>query len=424
MIATGSDLEYLKKKFIGNTLFYTFLIDYRAPLFLERNIRAFFQKHEKRIQRLRATQAAEAQDDCSMAADSPVPKWNFKEIQQLLAQRTFTSASPVLRIEVIAIRDRLARFRESNGNEEPASKSARAAPIAGNVSLTIWSSTTATPETIVEQTKRCTIERRPKSSGERYASVALAEPFVVRLEQLRTSAAGRHLPPEDQNFSMQLVITAASADDEWPPVPVKTAEPRTPFIRDTGGLVRFPLFVAKWPRLPRCPETEQESLLEITTIQDGQQYKPKLSLKIDASWCAPTSPLTLVNREFKDCLSVNGNSNGKSNGTEHLKPPRVSPQPSEESQPDIVVATEWEFEGLSSFLPRNMLDGYVCVLCKNRVFSSSDLLHFHIHTSHDLFAFKYSVRHRRSSIGQTLSDVLVKVTSITVLIPKSKSTRS
>ena len=409
-----SDVDLQRPKVIGNISLHWFLHSYRAPLFLQRNLKAFFRHHEKSIHSSRAGQAKEAPNGSSMAADSPTPEWNFRDIQQLLALRKFTPSSPVLRIEVIAIRDRLARFRESLDDAEPLSKSARTSPIAGNASLTIWSSTSATPETIVEQTKRCVIERRPRSSGERYAAVALAEPFVVRLEQLQTS--GKHGPAEDQNFSMQLLITAASAEDEWPPVPVKTAAPRTPYIRDAGGLVRFPLFVAKWPRLPRCPESDQESLLEITTIQDRQQYKPKLSLKIDACWCEPTSPLALVNREFKESASVNGNGNGSGNGSgngnSHLMPPRISPQPSEESLPNIVIATEWEFEGLAEVLPQNILDGYVCVLCENRVFPSSDLLHFHIHTSHDLFAFKFEIKHRQNRMGQTLSDVTIRVSQI------------
>ena len=393
----------IKQKFLGNIFFYAILQRERTPLFLQRNLRTVLHYHQRRIKKSGRSgiPGVGAPVDRPMAGETiPARKWNYREIQHTLDLNSFSDADPILRVNVLAIRDRLAKFRDKNHDTEPPNKSARTSfPIQGSVSLTIWTSASSVQETVVEQTRRCTIERKPKTSGERYASVELVEPFIIRLSQFRTRQLKKVPSPDEQTFSMQLIVTAATAQEEWPPVETRMAPPKKPYMHDTGGLVVFPLLVAKWQRLPRCPETEQESILEITATQDGGRYKPKLSLKIDACWCEPTSPLTRANREFKSRLSA-----------EHSSvPPRLSPAPSEDQIPNIVVTTEWDFEGLSDFLPRNILDGYVCALCNNREFSDSGILHFHIHNNHDLFSFKFDPRFRRNSLGQTLIDVTIKV---------------
>ena len=390
------------KKYIGNILFYTFLIKSRTPTYLERNLRTVLRHHRIRLERLRARVHATANvpHRQPMAAETPPPrKWNFHEIEGFLDSNTSFNGStePVLRVDVLAIRDRLAKFRDKNHDTEPPSKSARtAAPIQATASLTIWTADSSTQETVVELTRRCVIERRPKDSGERYASISLAEPFVVPTSRFRLHQRKKLPSQEAQTFALQLVLTAANETEEWPPVEAVKVAPRTPFIRDAGGLVRFPLLVAKWQRLPRVPETDQESLLEITATQDGGKYKPRLSLKIDASWCEP-SILMQANRE-KKFLSV-----------ERPSRPGLSPVSSDELMPDIVSATEWRFEGLVSFMPRYVVDGYVCALCQNKAFADAALLHFHIHNNHELFQFKFSVHYRRGSLNQTLVDILIKV---------------
>ena len=336
-----------------------------------------------------------------MAAHGPPgKKWNFKEIQHILSQKASQQDSgPVLKVDILAIRDRLARYRNTPTAAEPPTKSARTPPIHATVSLTIWIAASSSQETLVEQTKRCTIERRAKAPGERYATVTLDEPFLIPVDQLRIDPKKIYPLHEEQTFSMQLVLTATSLGDEWPPVDMRKGQPRKKHMVDAGGLIRFPLLCSKWQRLPHCPETEQESLLDMTATQDNIPFKPRLSLQIAADWCERPSPLTLTNQEFKDRLSVPRSS----------VPSRTSPASCEDSFPKVVAGTYWEFEGLSDLLPEKFWDGWVCALCNNRKFTDITLLHFHIKNYHDLFKFEWQPEFSTNDFGQSLVDVKIKV---------------
>ena len=391
-----------KEYFTGKVSYYIFKKNSRNPLFLQRNIRCVLDGHKKRLAHARNRKPG-MKDPKPLANGyvEPEPaaerKWSTREIIYILERKTFSERDPVLRIDVTAIRDRFAKFRDAKGSEEPPKKQAKVSPIEATCSLTIWDSTSGTFDTVVEQSRKCEISPESKPSGERYASVELSEPFVVPLQKLLPKRDRASQTYGEQLFSMQLAIMAVNATDRWPPVDTKLPSPKAAHYRDaTGHLVRFPVLVAKWLRLPRVPESESESLLEIFASQDQNKYKPKLSLKIDAQWMHPPSPLAAYNSEFRHGLASPQESSS-------------SASVSERTSLKSIVKTDWIFEGLTDFMDRLSFDGYTCPLCNARQFRDADEFHFHLVTGHDVFKFTFSVKFNTNSLGQPTVAGFVRV---------------
>ena len=396
---TGTDT---KENYTGKLSFYIFKKKSRNPLFLQRNIRRVLDTHQKQLKAHRAKQqrrmknpgpASSGQTVASCASEK---SWSPKEIINILERKTFSKRDPVLRIDVTAIRDRFAKFRDGRDGDEPPKKLAKVSPVEATCSLTIWDSTSGTFDTVVEQTRKCEIFQQNKPSGERYASVELSEPFIVTLQKLLPKRERASQTYGEQLFSMQLAIMAANSTDQWPPVETKLPAPRTAQFRDpTGHLVRFPVLVAKWLRLPRVPENQSESLLELFASQDQGKYKPKLSLKIDAQWMEAPSPLTVYNSEYRNGLA-SPESSSRSSSIRNRNSARK------------LAKTSWIFEGLADFMDKLSFDGYTCALCNGQKFPDAHELHFHLINGHDIFTFKVSQTFETNSDGHSIALGLVR----------------
>ncbi|KAI4153951.1 MAG: hypothetical protein LQ340_001987 [Diploschistes diacapsis] len=323
--------------------------------------------------------------------------WSPKEIINILERKNFSDRDPVLRIDVSAIKDRFAKYRDVKADDEPPQKSIKVSPVDATCSLTIWDSTSGTFDTVVEQTRRCEIFQKNKASGERYASIELAEPFIVTLQKLQPKRDLASQTYGEQLFSMQLAIMAANSTDRWPPVDTKVPPPKTTEFRDpTGHLVRFPVLVAKWLRLPRVPANEDESSLELFASQDQTKYKPKLSLKISAQWMQAPSPLAAYNSECRGGL-ISPDTSSRSTSTH------------DRSEPKTVIKTAWVFEQLADFMDKLPFDGYACAMCEGKQFLDVHEFHFHLVNGHDLFKFAFSQDFKTNSLGQSIAEGLVRV---------------
>ena len=343
--------------------------------------------------------------------------WPSKEVQHILETRNFTQQDPVLRIGVLCIKDRRAKFRFRVDDGEPPMKQARVTGVKAVCSLTIWDRTTAANITVVEQTRSCEIQGYTKSSGERTASISMSEPFTVSVNELQSQLPRKSPSIGEPSFAMQLVITAAGPLETWPPLDMGNLPiPKRGEYRDAGEYVRNPLLVAKWQRLPHCPENERESLLELLALQDEKKYKPKLSLKIDASWMEPASVISLFNSELRNrasnaasCEVANDASRGSSSSPAPTRNRSLRKAEDDRSVPKALVNIEWVFEGLSDFMPQIQFDDYTCPLCDGRTFRDASEFHFHLINSHDLFKFKYSQKFETNDQKQSVARGLIHV---------------
>jgi len=393
-----------QRKFTGNIIFYRQLRTDRQPLFLQRNIRSFLNCHDQQFRRrqsqFKTLGMMSSSSDLSRGLATPYavrPTWSVKELQHTLEKGIPAANGPVLRIDIIAIKDRKATFRNSIGDEEPPLKRIRTTPVRAQCLLTIWQTGAAKkedPTYLVKQTKYCTIEAGIKESGERTASVSMDSPFYVKLDELQTKGPKPLNGYGNQLYDMQLTILQNSATETWPPFDFLSPAPKISSKMETEGLVLFPMLLAQWRRLPQLPESSSESLLEVFAWQDLKRYKTKLSLKMDAAWTSPSSPLASHNARLRVDPS----------------PARQLPSPvSDEDPGGLKISVRWIFEGNWEHVHPLDFNGYLCPLCNRQSFSSMDSYHFHLINEHDLFKFELTLQARSTEKGQQNITAQVRV---------------
>lgn len=397
-----------QNKFKGNIALYIYLKKYRNPVFLERNLRKTLSYHYRRQGCPKIYEGRRAMKSSSKLKPSPrrgrdvspvapteaqpIFKWSIDELIQTLSTGGFGPHDPVLRIDVTAITDRLALFRDRKHDVEPPRKQARRDCIDATCGLTIWDAA-GSGTTNIEQARNCKIYRLDLPDDERGATVILDEPFFVRLDQLEPyRSSSSHTQPEIV-FSMQIVLMAANKRDTWPPIALKIPPAKTKTDEDSSGLVRFPVLAAKWHRLPRVPVNERESVLDLVASQDNHTYRRKIGLKIDATWCNSPTPLEISNIKIKRSSSI-------ANTIATPEPDVISNKPK--------VTIDWIFKGCAGHLADLQFPGFVCPMCAGKEFKEAYEFHFHLINSHSLFKFDFSL-HFHNHQGQSVARGTVAV---------------
>jgi hypothetical protein len=392
------------QSFVGNYALYILLAQ-RQPLFLQRNLRQvlhYFYKRQPRRGIYEMDPIMKSAHDAlidapqaEMEPSSPAREnWTTEELTHILSKGTFGLKDPILIVHVTSIKDRLAKFRYVKEEAIPLHKDT-SRRIRATCSLTIWDSRLPNDDTLIEQTRKCEIHPLKFASDERGATVIMDKPFIVQLHQLRTEKLGRSTSTAEVQLSMQIVVMVAEEDDLWPPVEMKLPTPKTAPYRDTSGLVKVPVLVAKWHRLPKCPEGNDESILELTASQDGNQYKPKLGLKIDANWHAAGTPLETANLEMRE-----GSCKGKTHKSSTSEPFAYINS--------MDIALEWTFKCLKDSIRPMQIDKFCCPFCSMKDFHDPMQLHFHLLNSHPYFKFTFTLhfesRRVRGNVEVNLAD--------------------
>ncbi|MCJ1432127.1 hypothetical protein MMC27_001483 [Xylographa pallens] len=374
-----------QKKFMGNILLYRDLSLNRPPVFFQRNVLKFLQYH--RHKREHCLRKANIPDQPIMSSSSEPGQtvktsnqsirssWSMGEIYNRLEKGTTGPEAPVLRIDLTAIKDRKAVYRNLP-EQRPSLKRIRTTSVHAQCLLTIWPTASSKKEDmtyLVRQSKSCVIEAGTKESGERTAIVTMESPFFVNFDELLIAGRKPLNGYSTQMYDMQMALLPANATDPWPPMDFLAPPPKISQRMEADGPVRFPMLLAQWRKLPQLPETSTESLLEGLAYQDGKRYKTKLSLKLEAAWSLPSSQLTSYNASRRKALSP----------VPHLPSPV-----SDHDTLGPIVSVTWTFHGLWEHLPPLEFDGYLCPLCQRRQLASMDTYDFHLATGHDLFKFK------------------------------------
>ena len=394
-----------QRKFIGNITFYRQSSLYRSPVFLERNIRSFLLHHGHQNFKRQSNNVPQATMSSSSGHGHPSHShyqtarstWSLGELQQSLETGVRSSDAPVLRIDVTGIRDRKAIFRKVVLDEEPPSKRIRMTRVHAQCLLTIWASGSSKKGDLtylVKQAQSCLLDACTKNTGERIATISMDSPFFVKLDELRVKGPKPLNGYGTQVYDMQLTIIPENAKDVWPPFDFLSPPPKLSQKMDPDGIVRFPMLLAQWRRLPQLPETDTEALLEAFAYQDTKRYKTKLSLKIQAAWSAPTSLLTKHNERHRLVASP----------APHL------PSPVSDEDPALPqISVKWTLCSKWDQIRPLDFEGYLCPLCNRTSFKHLEPYHFHLINSHDLFKFEVIARAGVTDDGQQKIDVDVLV---------------
>ncbi|MCJ1382685.1 hypothetical protein MMC17_005798 [Xylographa soralifera] len=397
-----------QRKFIGNITFYRELSFNRPPVFLQRNVIKFLHYHQYKRELL--LRKANLPDQPTMSSSSEAGQmlktshqpirspWSIGEIFNKLEKGITGPEAPVLRIDLTGIRDRKAVYRNLP-EQRPSLKRIRTTSVHAQCLLTIWATGSSKKEDltyVVKQSRSCVIEAGTKESGERTATVTMESPFFVKFDELLITGRKPLNSYSTQMYDMQITLLPANATVPWPPMDFLAPPPKITQRMEADGLVRFPILLAQWRKLPQLPETSTESLLEGLAIQDGKRYKTKLSLKLEAAWSSPSSQLTSYNASKRKALSP----------VPHLPSPV-----SDHDTLGPIISVSWIFQGLWEHIPSIEFDGYLCPLCQRRQSASMDTYDFHLATGHDLFKFKLVSRTSSAGTRRKIDvEVLVDIT--------------
>lgn len=411
-----------QKRFLGNIIYYRELNCRRPPLFLQRSVRTFLAHHRSQQNKNKDQRISQEHNKMSSFSEpghglsmpnQPVRSvWSIGQISQNLEKGITCADAPILRIDLAGIKDRKASFRKSLADDEPPHKRMKTTSVHAQCLLTIWASSSSKKEDLtylVKQSQSCVIVAGTRDSGERTATVTMESPFYVKYEELLIKGRKPLNGYSSQLYEMQMTLLPANATDPWPPMDFLSPSPRLSQRMEPEGLVRFPMLLAQWRKLPQLPDSASDSLLEAMAYQDGKRYKTKLSLRMEAAWSAPSSPLSIYNASLRDKLSP----------LPHLPSPV-----SEEDPPAPVVSVTWTFVGLYKHIHPFEFDGYLCPLCSRRTFANMDAYHFHLITGHELLQFEVSVRARAAENRQQKIDIDVVVDTADTFSAKASNNAS
>ena len=391
-----------RKKFTGNVTLYSETRIGRSPVFLQRSLRAVLWYHKQILKKRSKDREFDRKMDSIMpGSDRMSPErntrdfWSLKELEASELGTQLGSQGPTLRIELKGIRDKRERRPLSNG--EPANKRSKLFHTRAQCALTIWESRSSKQEIVVKQIRLCSITTDSSCPESRLASISMDEPFLVRVDELSLApTSGRPANGiTGTPYLMQILLSSNNSDDSWPPVPMKLRAPQFQYVKnDQGETERFPMFLAKWVKLPECPESG--TLLNLFAQQDYKSYKTKLMLELNAAWRVASSSLSVHNRRRKVAYPPKA----------HLPSPT-----SELGVPQSIISVTWAFAEAERGLSLDTLhhEDYVCVMCNKLKLGNLDALHFHLINSHDLFKFMLNCKATTTAAKQSKIEVNIVV---------------
>ncbi|MCJ1374336.1 hypothetical protein MMC20_005568 [Loxospora ochrophaea] len=391
-----------RKKFTGNTSFYKEQRLHRSRLFLSRNIERVLKYHTLQLHKHRTKSAnlgVMATSSDSYENGPPFQEtgrryWSLDDLAHSLEEGPRDTEGAMLRIEVKGIKDKRDKVRTRELYSEPPHKRLRISSIRAQCALTIWDSRFPRAEQLVKQSRACTITSADSQQSQKKVDIAMDEPFMLRADELFVqSSQGRNSKfGIGSAYLMQIAFQAADASELWPPPSLQLKEPKIREVEDHGELVRFPLLLAKWSKLPQCPHPG--ALLEVSNFHDGKSYRTKLGLDIEASWSAACTPLMLHNQRIRE------------------RSPLAAqlPTPLSETEPlRSIIVVKWLFQGRITPDEVPTYSSYICPFCNDLDLKNMDAFHFHLINSHDLLKVHIVSEGTRTVDGRAKMAVKVNV---------------
>lgn len=394
-----------RRRFTGNVTTYQISKQNRPQSFLQRNLTNILRHHKyclaarTKLSALRVMSenlgvkvpngTSSSRDQKSGTNGAGRSFWTIKEVERCLETHNLTWHDTTLSVDVKELRY---KRRASPLSGQPPPKKAKLLSIPARCALTIWDSRSSKKEYVAMQTKKCVITTTRSGTHGDTARIAMDCPFALPASELSGGLGRRDNLKSivSSCYLMQITLYATDLLDSWPPIPLKLKPPKVSQSLDHGEIVKAPMLLGKWAKLPDCPLTG--TLLDVSAYQDSKAYKTKLGLEVDVKWMVSPSPLMIQNlRLKKDPL------------------PTEARLPTPISEPDVptpVVTVKWSFHDWPEPKEPISMDGYFCPFCQPIDLRSMDAFHFHMINSHENFKF---VLTSEATIVAKRSKVAVKV---------------
>ena len=393
-----------RRKYTGNTSTYQINKRSRPRSFLQRNITQVLRYHKFRFAAkstasgtmsgklgLNAHNGSSLLRDQKLhAKDAERHFSSIKEVERCLEDYSMSWHDATLSVDVKELRFK----RHSSPLSGQPHKRARLSSVSARCALTIWDSRSTRKQYVAMQTKVCTITTSRSTTHGESARIEMDCPFALKASELAVSEGtgrlGNIRSIVSASYLMQITLYATDVLDPWPPIPLKLKAPKVAQSFDHGEIVKAPMLLGKWAKLPDCPVTG--TLLDVSAYQDSKAYKTKLGLEADVKWMVSPSPLMIQNLRLKKDPS-----------------PTDARLPTPISEPDIpmpVITVKWSFPEWPQRKETILVSGYLCLFCNRLNLRSMEAFHFHLINDHDNFKFLLT---SEATIVARRSNIAVKV---------------
>lgn len=394
-----------RRKFTGNVSTYQINKRNRPQSFLQRNLVKVLRHHrfclatraKSLAPRVMSEQLEMKVPNGASASRDQKPSlngaersfWTIKEVERCLETHSLKWHDATLSVNVKELRYKRQASLQSG---QPPPKKTKLSSIPARCALTIWDSRSSKKEYVAMQTRGCTVTTLRTGTHGDTARVDMDCAFALKASEL-SGGLGRQDTVRSivgSSYLMQITLYATDVLDPWPPVPLRVKPPKVSQSFDHGEIVKAPMLLGKWAKLPDCPITG--TLLDVSAYQDSKSYKTKLGLEVDAKWVISPSPLMIQNLRLKKDPSP----------TE----PRLLTPISEPDVPTPVVTVKWLFPDWPHKKDAMLVSGYLCPFCNRLNLRSMEAFHFHLITSHDNLKFLLT---SEATIVARRSNIAVKV---------------
>ena len=368
-----------RRKYTGNVSTYKINKRNRHRSFLQRNLIKVLEYHQRCLALKSSVSgvmsgkiALQVPNGTSSPKDQKNAErsfWSIKEVERCLEDHNFTWHDATLSVDVKELRH---KRQNSSSSKQPPHKRIKLCSIPARCALTIWDSRSSKKEYVAMQTKKCTITTIRSGTLGETARIEMDGPFALRASEL-SAGVGRQETVRSivgSSYLMQITLYATDVRDPWPPIPLKLKPPKVAQGFDHGEIVKAPMFLGKWAKLPDCPTVG--TLLDVSAYQDTKAYKTKLGLEADVKWRVSPSPLMIQNLRLK-----------KDPSPEARLPTPIS----EPDMPTPIITVKWSFPDWPQRKEGMLVSGYLCPFCKRSDLRSMEVFHFHLINNHDNFKF-------------------------------------
>lgn len=394
-----------RRKFTGNVSTYQINKRNRPQSFLQRNIVTVLRHHKvcfatrRKLLALGVMSeklglkvpngASSSRDWKPSLTGAERSFWTIKEVERCLETHSLKWHDATLSVNVKELRH---KRQSSPFSEQSPPKKARLSSIPARCALTIWDSRSSKKEYVAMQTRGCTVTTTRSGTHGDTVRVEMDSAFALKASEL-SGGLGRQDNVRSivsSSYLMQITLYATDVLDPWPPIPLRVKPPKVSQSFDHGEIVKAPMLLGKWAKLPDCPISG--TLLDVMAYQDSKSYKTKLGLEVDAKWIISPSPLMIQNLRLKKDPSP----------TE----PRLLTPISEPDVPPPVVTVKWSFPDWPHKKDAMLVSGYLCPFCNRLNLKSMEAFHFHLINSHDNLKFLLT---SEATIVARRSNIAVKV---------------
>ena len=429
------------KQFIGDFTFDSQREQYRARLFLNRNVMRVLAYHERRRTKARAASPKQNQPDSviQVNTDDLSPKAQVNQTAAAKPKRTslrnvreqFPDEDAELILELRGIRKKLNFNSDLPVDEERPRKRIKRDSQECQCHVAIWDNREGfvSAEPVVKRSLLCSVTSLDGPSNSRLVDIEMNEPFRIKARELFVDVNAKVglRKALGEKYFLETKIIPCNSSDDWPPIPLLSKSDVT-MAKDVGKNTLANIegtLVSSYANLPRAPASDVP--LSVSFVQNGQTYKTRYGMEVLSTWTRSSTYEAEIKKQEEEIpsppplLDVIAEQPWP-------KRPSISEMLNAVSKPaipesNVRLCFSWDtvsHDGIDKKFRKSSVDGFRCPACRTVAFGNLKDLQFHFMNNHQKYKFTVQDEEKDPTTGDILR-VNIKVEFAEILRQKASS---